>query len=161
MNICLTGHRPDKLYGYNLNNKNWDILKEKLKDILRQYNPENAISGMALGCDTIFALAILELKEEGYPINLICAVPFKGQENAWSDIDKRRYKIILEQADFVEIVSDKPYSAYLLQKRNEYMVDNSDLVIAVWDGSSGGTKNCVDYAKKKNKDILYINPEDL
>ncbi len=161
MKICLTGHRPDKLYGYDLNNEKWLKLKEYLKDILRQYSPDEAISGMALGCDTIFALAVLELKEEGFPIDLRCAVPFKGQERIWSTPDKRKYNDILSKADFVDILTEESYKPYLLQKRNEYMVDNSDLVIAVWDGSSGGTKNCIDYAKKKGKDILYINPNDF
>jgi uncharacterized phage-like protein YoqJ len=36
-----------------------------------------------------------------------------------------------------------------MQKRNEYIVDNSSLLLSLWDGTSGGTKNCLDYAKKK------------
>jgi hypothetical protein len=38
------------------------------------------------------------------------------------------------------------------------MVDNSDLLIAVWDGSSGGTSNCVSYATIKGKQIIRIDP---
>jgi uncharacterized phage-like protein YoqJ len=48
-----------------------------------------------------------------------------------------------------------------MQKRNEYMIDKSDYVIAVWDGSPSGTGNTVRYAKQKNKKILIINPSDL
>ena len=77
MIICLTGHRPQKLYGYDLNDKRWLALKEKLKEILKERKCTEAISGMALGADTIFALAVLELKQEGYDIKLRCAVPFK------------------------------------------------------------------------------------
>jgi hypothetical protein len=33
------------------------------------------------------------------------------------------------------------------------------MVIAFWDGStSGGTFNCVEYAKRKKKEIYQINP---
>lgn len=46
-----------------------------------------------------------------------------------------------------------------MQKRNEYMVDNSDIVIAVWDGTKGGTYNCVKYAQKLEKKIIQINPK--
>lgn len=35
------------------------------------------------------------------------------------------------------------------------MVDDCDSLLALWDGSSGGTKNCLDYARKKGKP--YIN----
>jgi len=48
-----------------------------------------------------------------------------------------------------------------MQKRNEYMVDNADIVIAVWDGTKGGTCNCVRYAKKLGKDIVIINPKEI
>ena len=33
------------------------------------------------------------------------------------------------------------------------MVDNSNVVIAVWNGYSSGTKNTIDYAKQKNLKI--------
>lgn len=45
-----------------------------------------------------------------------------------------------------------------MQKRNEYMVNLADKVIAVWGGSSGGTANCVRYAKSVGKEIIIIKP---
>lgn len=38
---------------------------------------------MTLGVDTVFALAVLELKEEGYNINLHCAIPYKNHSCKW------------------------------------------------------------------------------
>lgn len=77
MRICVTGHRPKLLYGYDLNNEKWQALKEKLKGLLLEENCTEAITGMALGTDQIFALAVLELKESGKDIKLICAIPCK------------------------------------------------------------------------------------
>lgn len=45
-----------------------------------------------------------------------------------------------------------------MQKRNEYMVDLADRVIVVWDGSKGGTANCVKYAENVGKKIIRIEP---
>jgi uncharacterized phage-like protein YoqJ len=45
-----------------------------------------------------------------------------------------------------------------MQKRNEWMVDHADAVIAVWDGSPSGTANCIGYARKKRRPILVIDP---
>ena len=45
-----------------------------------------------------------------------------------------------------------------MQKRNEYMVDLADVVIAVWDGSNSGTGNCIKYAQKCGKEIIQITP---
>ena len=52
------------------------------------------------------------------------------------------------------------YAAWKMQKRNQFMVDHSNLLIAVWDGSSGGTSNCVAYAKKIGLQIVLFNPKD-
>lgn len=41
------------------------------------------------------------------------------------------------------------------------MVDNSDLLIAIFNGNKSGTANCVNYAKSKNKKTIIINPFDL
>ena len=41
-------------------------------------------------------------------------------------------------------------------KRDEQMVEMADLVIAVWDGESRGTKYSIDYAKKTGKPVRVI-----
>ena len=158
MKISVTGHRPNKIYGYDIHNKQWTELKEKFKGLLVENNCDEAITGMALGVDTVFALAVLELKEEGYPINLHCAIPCKGHSNRWRVENIILYNKILNQADKVIIVTNEDYQPYFMQKRNEYMVDLADKVIAVWDGSKGGTYNCVKYAEKRGKEIIKIEP---
>ena len=158
MVICVTGHRPNKLYGYDLNDPNWTKLKDKLKELLIENNCSEAISGMALGVDTIFALAVLELKNEGHNIKLHCAIPCRNHSKMWRMESVIIYNEILKQADTVKLVSDEEYRPWHMQRRNVYMVGLSDKVIAVWDGSSGGTGNCVKYAEKENKEIIRINP---
>ena len=159
MKICVTGHRPKKLYGYNLNDPRWIRMKDQFKNILRDNHCNEAITGMALGVDTVFALAVLELKDEGYPIKLHCAIPCKNHSSRWSREDVYRYNNILNHADIVKLVSNEEYKPYLMNKRNEYMVDIADKVIAVWDGSHSGTENCVKYAQKRGKEIIRVDIE--
>lgn len=45
-----------------------------------------------------------------------------------------------------------------MQKRNKYMISNSSLVIALFDGQPGGTKSTLAMAKKTGLDILIISP---
>lgn len=158
MKICITGHRPNKLYGYDLSNPKWISLEKHLKSLLLKYNCTEAITGMALGVDTIFAIAVLELKKEGYDIKLHCAIPCKNHSEKWCKKDKQLYNYLLSKADMVKIVSDEEYKPYLMQKRNEYMVDNSNMLIAVWNGSKSGTFNCIEYAKSRDKKIILIKP---
>lgn len=161
MKICVTGHRPDKLFGYSMLDERYIELKKKFKEILIENHCTEAITGMALGADMFFALAVLELKRKNMDIKLHCAVPCKNYNSKWTDAFKRMYDAILEQADQVTVVTNKEYAPYLMQKRNEYMVDHADKVIAVWDGSKGGTYNCVKYAEKQDKEIIRIDPREI
>ena len=40
--------------------------------------------------------------------------------------------------------------------RNRRMVENCDLVIAFWDGSSKGTRSLIDYAIKQGREVIVI-----
>lgn len=53
------------------------------------------------------------------------------------------------------------YTANCMMKRNRYMVDHSDAVIAVWNGSKSGTGNTVRYAMSSGKKVLIIDPNKL
>lgn len=59
MKICVTGHRPSKMFGYNIYSSLWIALKERFKELLIANNCHEGITGMALGTDMVFALAVL------------------------------------------------------------------------------------------------------
>ncbi|MBQ6596652.1 MAG: hypothetical protein IJH79_03780 [Lentisphaeria bacterium] len=42
------------------------------------------------------------------------------------------------------------------QERNQQIVDNCDILLAIWDGKSHGTKNTLAYARKVNKPAFLI-----
>ncbi|HDR4736827.1 TPA: DUF1273 family protein [Bacillus cereus] len=163
--IALTGHRPGKLGGYDyyspLNLSIATKLREYLLFHLRQGKQVHAISGMALGADTIFALVALKLKKQGYAVILESAIPCTAHASQWPKPSQEQWKSIVEQADVVTYVSKLLYKPYLMQKRNEYMVNQCDELIAIFDGTKGGTANCIDYAMKKEKKIMTINPKEL
>jgi len=146
--VSVTGHRPPKLGGYS------DEAFRKLVSIARDYfvayPPKLIISGMALGWDQAVARAAIELN-----IPWEAAVPFKGQEKAWPWQSQQRYNAMLSKATSIVVVSDGGYAAWKMQKRNEYMVDKSSYILAMWDLSSGGTANCIRYARERGKP--YIN----
>ena len=45
-----------------------------------------------------------------------------------------------------------------MNDRNNYMVEQSDVVIAVWNGKPSGTGNTVKMAKNAGKKIRIVNP---
>lgn len=150
MIVCGTGHRPDKLGGYNIETTN--KLIQIASTWLREYKPTKIISGMALGWDT--ALASAAISNE---IPLIAAVPFKGQESRWPTESQKEFNRILNKATSIVYVSDGGYAAWKMQVRNEWMVNNADVVLALYNGdASGGTHNCLEYAKKKEKQVVNL-----
>lgn len=155
MIAAFAGHRPDKLGGYKLPNPTYIKVCKKLEAALIELKPEKCISGMALGIDQWAASICIKL---GIPF--IAAIPFVGQERVWPEESKRIYKILLGKASEQIVVSEGGYAAQKLQIRNEWMVDNCDKLIAVWDGTQGGTGNCYKYAESVNKDIYRINPKE-
>lgn len=159
-----TGHRPDKIGGYNENNPiTFKIKKELFKNIESLINKgvHTFICGGALGVDTWAAEIVLELKKKYFWISLWIASPFPSQPSQWPIHALNRYEHILNKANKVIQVSNDPYSSYKMQLRNEWMVDNSEILIAVWDGSKSGTMNCVKYAQSKHKEIIQLNPKEL
>ena len=154
MIVAATGHRPEKLADRAICYE--PIVLERLTHLaiaaFQKMQPAQVISGMALGWDSGVALAAIALN-----IPLVAAVPFKGQESAWRQGDRDRYFEILDNAIEVVYVCDPGYAAWKMQKRNELMCDRSDVVLALWDGGEkGGTKNCVDYARSKNKRVINV-----
>lgn len=162
---CFTGHRPDSLFGYKPNTEGNKKLLWKLKYIIEDHienkGVDTFITGMALGIDMWAARIVFKVKEKYPHIKLIAAVPCKNQHNKWIDESKREWQMIINRCDEVHYVTNEEYTKWCMQKRNEWMVDNSQYVIAVWNGGKGGTGNCVNYAKKLNKEITYLNPNDI
>jgi uncharacterized phage-like protein YoqJ len=122
--------------------------------------PDQLYSGMALGVDQWAFRIAHKLK-----IPVIAAIPFVGQEKLWPQKAQNEYYSLLNLASETIVVSKGGFSAWKMQARNEYMVNQlvnpDDVLIAVWNGLSSGTGKCVEYAVKKNKKIIRIDPNKL
>ena len=152
MIIGFSGHR--KIGGYVYPNPIYNKVYQETEKYLLELKPEKVISGFAIGYDQIAAHISYKLK-----ISVIAAVPFIGQELNWPKPVQEKYHAMLKLAERVEIVSKDGYAAYKMQVRNEWIVNNCDLLLACFDGSKGGTYNCIEYAKSKNKPIIVIEPK--
>ena len=162
LKICFTGHRPNGLpWCYDETKESCILFKNVMfsiieKAILNGYT--YFISGMALGVDMICAEIVLNLKKKYKNIILECAIPCLNQEKQWPISAQERYKKILHKANIVHYVSKEEYSNSCMNDRNKYMVEQSDVVIAVWNGKPSGTGNTVKMAKLSGKKIRVVNP---
>ena len=89
-------------------------------------------------------------------IRLVCAVPFEGVEKNRTAEQKEDFRNILAESDDITYVCPK-YTHWCFHARDRWMVDHAAAVIAVFNGTPGGTGYTVDYAQKKNRDVVIIN----
>jgi uncharacterized phage-like protein YoqJ len=152
MILGITGHRPTEIGGYNTNNPIYQKLYSLVKIKFQELNPTKIISGMALGADQLAVSVAIEL---GIPF--IAAVPFEGQESIWPAESQRKYKELLNLAEKVVIVSPGSFSVAKMMERNQYIINNSDQLLALWNGKlTGGTASAVRMAKEKKDYIIHI-----
>ena len=142
---AFTGHRPQSLpFGFNEADDRCIALKQKLRDeIIRQIEENGVthfITGMAIGVDMFAAEIVLGLK--------------------WSEALRDRYFDIASKCD-KETLLQQRYTPDCMHKRNRYMVDQADYIIAVWNGKPSGTGKTVQYAQQQGKPVRVINPITL
>ena len=149
---CFTGHRPEKLKA------NEEEIKQALSQAIEAAlasGMRTFITGMARGTDIYAGELVLQYRDADPSIHLICALPHPDFEKRWSTHWQQRYQAILQRADLIrEICPVFSMSSY--QTRNEWMVDRSSLVIAVFNGEAGGTKNTILYAEAQGVKVITI-----
>lgn len=146
MLFAATGHRPGKL-GPRFNPCR---LRAFAVQQLEALQATGVISGLAQGWDTAVAFAAIDLD-----IRLIAAVPFEGQADRWSEQDQKDYRFLRQMASQVHVMSPLPrVEAY--RQRDYWMVDHGAAVLALYNGSPGGTKITVEYAERRDRPILNL-----
>ena len=182
VHIGFTGHRPDKLAGYDLSAPGYREMQDDLEYYIRRnlevYDQVVGHSGLALGGDTIWSKAILAMKD-AYPGRVLfhAEIPMMEQAEAWfKSTDIEFWHKQIHHADFKTIygsleecnkISDKKRRDAVRKKRasefmdlrNKGMLNHSDMLLALHNGSNGGTGNAVAYAKEIELDMYVVHPD--
>lgn len=170
--VAGTGHRNLKNTEITIYYEIHTFFEQLIQNLNRKYKRGNfrikVIQGVAIGFDTLLAFATIKLREK-YPdiFVLESAIPTKNQSKEFNEIQKMDYQYILKHSDIVtEVFKDKKYGIPKYEdsynykqmfKRNYYMVDQSNFVLAYYHGGRSGTLNAINRAKLKNKEIVYLN----
>ena len=149
---CFAGHRPEKL---NTSEKEVRAALRKQIDQAVHDGFTVFITGMARGVDLWADQIVLDLRKRNKEIKLICAIPHDGFEARWSPSWQELYRDVLAEADLTRVIS-KGYHTGVYQVRNEWMVNHSTRVIAVFNGQPSGTKNTIDYAYRQGVPVVLI-----
>jgi uncharacterized phage-like protein YoqJ len=137
-----------------------DFSKEKLEECIIELVEKGVHTfycGMAIGFDLLAGELVVKLKEK-YPfLQLVACVPFYGQEEKFSNVDKERYCNLLKKCDKVEVLSAN-YFRGCMQNRNRFMADKGDVLLAYCKKVKGGAAFTVNYYRKKypQNQIIFV-----
>lgn len=165
---AVTGHRPSRFkFKYSEDYSLCKKIKANMLEVFRKLHDEKEVRrfyvGGALGVDLWAGELILRLKEQpGYEdIELVVVLPFEGHDAKWDERSKRRMDFLLRMcSDCVVIGKEDCRESYI--KRNCYMVDHADYLVAVYDNERNlrsGTMQTVRYAEEQGRTIRYIHPD--
>lgn len=150
---CVTGHR--KLPADKIEYVKRELRREILLAIEDGYT--YFISGFAEGTDLYFASIVAEIKKENPDIYLAAAIPYRNRIKAKDEL----FIELLGQCNEIGCHSES-YNPGVFMKRNRWMVQESERVIAVYDGRErGGTAGTLRYAYAMERDvrIIYIGSD--
>lgn len=169
MEACaITGHRPARFkFKYKENTAGCKRLKKRLRDQfigLYEQGVHCFYVGGALGVDMWAGEILLRLKEqpEYKDLELCIVLPCEGHDAKWDDRSQKRMAFLRKHSTETVIVG-KRLAAEDYRKRNEYMVDHADVLVAVYDNGCAirsGTGMTVNYAhKKRGLPVILIHPD--
>ena len=149
MKIALTGHRKERLRG------NEDVVEKWLHSVLNflfmEQEEQIMICGGAEGADEIFGSLIWWFPEA----ELHLCLPVKGYR------EKKMHPYIKKMKTEEHVMAEE-WRPGLDAVRDRYIVNNCDVLIAVWDGiEKGGVWETVEYARAIGKPIIYFPHEML
>jgi hypothetical protein len=142
-----------------------EFVARQLESILRDARKQNigttAISAVAEGADTIFAETALSLN---VPLEIV--KPFRGYSNDFKTTHSRsRYRNLLRRAAREITMPFNERSDVAYQTAMHWIVDNCDVLIAVWNGERsdriGGTVDAVERAIRSKRKWIHLNVNEL
>lgn len=147
---CVTGHRdiPTEQVGH---------IKKSLEQEIDCAISDGFtcfISGFADGVDLLFAEIIAERIAKNPALKLIAAIPYQSRLDTLKKSE--RTKALIDLCAEIYVAAEK-YHPSVYAKRNRYMVERSDRVIAVYDGrEKGGTVGTIRLAHTMKKELREI-----
>lgn len=154
MKSCsFTGHRIIP----NDHIKKLDSLLSRAIEFAYSEGCRNFYTGGALGFDTMAAKQLLSYRMYHSDVRIIVAVPCREQSKKWSDAERDMYDYILANADEVVFCSEE-YTKDCMKKRNEYLAEVCDILIAYSGRYSSGSAQTVRMATRLGKEVYNLYP---
>lgn len=165
IHIGVTGHRVLPHYELTAKSIREVITKIEESDIEGGHKISKLVilSPLAEGADRLVAKEVLKRPESSLEV----ALPLEAADyikDFHTEESKSEFNELMNQADKVHNMplKDTRHEAY--EAAGHFVVDNCDIVIAIWNGNTpngkGGTSTIVAYARQQEKPLYWINTEN-
>ena len=151
---CFTGHRELPAADSAEYAALVSALERAVQDALR-FGCTRFLVGGAKGFDLLAGEWILALKKTDPSISLAVYIPYRGQANAYSSVDRARYLALLRGADETLCLSET-YHPGCMRERNTRMVKEAEVCIAYVRRSRSGSAQTMHLAEAKGLTVLRI-----
>ncbi len=118
------------------------------------------LTGMASGFDLAAGEAVVQLKNSLPQLQLWCIVPYEGHRESLPRAEHKLYDLLLQAAENVVTLAAR-YDKTVFLRRNDFLVEQASMIVAYYDGGSGGTAYTLRRAVAKGCRIenLWLNPQ--
>lgn len=175
--ITLISSQSSKLGGYDLETTPYQKLKKDLEQFLiYQLSINESITihtGAAAGIEQLWGLAAVVIKKK-YPsrVKIIIHINHPDQINdLYKNNEKVNWNMIYNNSE-LKYVYNKNHKIELqhnpelknkiiakeLDAKYKNMINHSDIVLSLYDGTFGSTDKNINIAKSSNKEIVNIDP---
>lgn len=140
--VSLSGLCALDLYAGNQDSNLLNVISTEVSLILLslyKQGYDTFLSGMDDGFDMIAAEEVLKFKQEQPDVRLIAVIPFRGQEESYSEKDKFLYGQICQYADQCIYLAENNTDSSLFIKRNDFLMANSSRLVCYCDGKKNDT----------------------
>mgnify|MGYP005757786525 FL=1 len=152
MICCFTGPRAFPWKEESIQHR--DVLRQLDAAILQaiELGATHFLCGNAIGVDTWAAELVIRQKKQHPTLFLEIALPFAGHNERVIAC-----RVVCQAADWVHVVGNAKCHRAAFYQRDRYLVDHSDLLIAVGSPVFGGTARTVQMARAKGIPVLPIH----
>lgn len=157
INCSFTGHRqiPDK------HMRPLTDLIARAINYAYEEGCRNFYTGGAIGFDTLCAREVIRFRLLHRDARLILVLPCKNQAQKWNERQIASYEYTLSEADEI-IYTSEGYDAACMKRRNRYLAEIGDMMIAYLGKDRSGAYQTVQMAKRLGKRVynLYHSAEN-
>lgn len=160
---CFSGYRPHKFdFPLTSNDKYEKLMATTYNFIVDAIGAgyDTFLTGAAPGYDILCAeLTQIARRVRHKATRIIYALPYENFSDAhhFDEDWQARYDFISANCqEIINVTNSLNETEGCYQRRNEFMVDNSSLLICYHTGKAGGTDNTIRYAKDKGLTIINV-----